>query len=234
MRRLADFLRDTLWVLYALYFRPTELERRLRASLIGVAAGNDPKSLLNVATQLAQPSVRRYLAQIALLCALAAAPFLPLAAGSAPGSGELALTFLVIWMVGLGEAAWDGALGPAMALILALMVGGLDEPTGWLAVLASDEKVSSQLPGVLWGTLIGLGVGFIFGYGAHWLVSRSSLIGNERVVGVVAGVVAGGVAVGVAGGVAFVVAFGVAFGVASVVASGVAFVVAFVDRKSVV
>ena len=76
---VAVFLRNTPWVLYALYFAPTKLSRRLREGLDDLDADADPRPLYRMLGELGQPAGRRYLLRMSIFCTLSVMVFLLLA-----------------------------------------------------------------------------------------------------------------------------------------------------------
>lgn len=240
MSGVPAFLRETAWVAYAIYFRPTALEAHLRARLRDVERYKDLTRLHNIVNKLDQPAARRYLAQLALLCALAAAPLWPLAllrAADLPGPGALALTWLLLALGSLGLTIDRAARGPLTGLSLAGLVGSLPQPAAWLNILQS-EAVRAALSELLWPVLpLGLLTGLSGGWGVRFLIRRGwpegrAVVAAIQVAGVVAGVVAVGVAVvdvavvDVAIVVMLFVPIVVVAGVAAVVVGGVALFVA--------
>ena len=204
MKPWVAFLQETAWVLYALYFQPEQLKRRLRAGLTDLRENENPVNLSDLVSKQDQAPARRYLGQMALLCLLAGLPFLFLAptAPQPPTLSELGLMFGLLGLSGLGLAVLNGALGPGGALTLALVLGATPDPALGLTALRSAEVVTLIQTELLPGLLIGLPTGLITGGGAliRWRQWTEGLAGGVAVV--VAGGVAVGVAVGVAGGVA--------------------------------
>lgn len=171
MNGVLAFLRETAWVAYAIYFKPTALEAHLRARLRDVTPRENLTRLSNIVDKLDQPAARRYLAQLALLCALAAAPLGWLAprAAEPPGLGALGLTYLLLVLGGL-------VLGPLTVLVLTGLLGNLPQPAAWLSLLQS-QPVSAALRALIWpglpvGLVIGLPAGLLGGWVRRYLIRR--------------------------------------------------------------
>ena len=222
MKSLLDFLSETGWVFYALYFQPTALAMQLRQQITGLGSADDPTGLVAILNKLNQSAVRRYLTHLALLCAVAALPFWLIA----PWAATLPLFLLALlnWtmaiLAGLGVAVWRGAWGPAMAWGLGLALAFAPIPGGWFGLTLKALTLSQS--DLLWGIAIGMIVGLLCGKGAACLIRRNPAAAST-IIGVafsVAGVMAGAVAFGVAGVVAGVVAFVIASAVAGLMAGG--------------
>ena len=171
MNGVLAFLRETAWVAYAIYFKPGALQAHLRARLRDVTPRENLRELSNIVDKLDQPAARRYLAQLALLCALAVAPLGWLAprAAEPPGLGALGLTYLLLVLGGL-------VLGPLTVLVLTGLLGNLPQPAAWLSLLQS-QPVSAALRALIWpglpvGLVIGLPAGLLGGWVRRYLIRR--------------------------------------------------------------
>jgi hypothetical protein len=242
------FLLETLWIGYALYFRPAELERRLSAQIEGTHPTQNPVNLISIAHRLGQPAARRYLGQLTLLCAIAALPFLWLAPGATapPSLPALLATYLLLLIIGFGAAVVEGAAGPICALTFGLLLGAAAEPAAWVQTLLSDEVTNLLREEIRQGLLIGLPVALLIGTAggglARWrgwvsepgnvvkvvgLGRRVKVIGLDNGTNVIPELGVAFYAVsGIAGGVVLGVVFGVAIGVVGGVAD---FEVSFVS-----
>lgn len=238
--QIVPFLRESAWIFYTLYFQPTALTTQLRQQITGLEAADGAKRLLVILDKLDQAAALRYLAHLALLCAVAALPFGAIApwATTPPAFWLVLLTWAMITLAGLGAALLQGAWGPATAWALGIALAFAPMPGAWFD-LAHKALTRSQTDW-LWGIVIGASVGFLCGGIGGWLArcnpaAEETIIGVAGIVavvvagivaGVVMGVVASSVAVVVAGVVTVVVVGAVAGGVAVVVASGVASIIA--------
>ncbi|MFN8490864.1 MAG: hypothetical protein U0350_24945 [Caldilineaceae bacterium] len=198
MKPAISFLRETLWILYALYFQPTALEQQLRRHITKLKPEDDPKRLRNIIDKLDQLAARRYWAQMALLCALAASPFLGLAllAATSPPLWLILLTWSMATLAGFGAAYWQGAWGPATALSLDLALAFSAAPGASLGLTLNGLAEINRRFDMDVSISIVLVVGGVWG----WLARRNTLEQvnfTTGVVGVAAALVAGGVGIGV-------------------------------------
>lgn len=187
------FLRETLWILYALYFVPAQLEQQLRATIAPNETSSIGVNLYSITGYLTQGKARRYLAQITLLCILALTPFLLMNPKNTEWSWEGGVTALVILIAAVGLATYSPRLGISYAVFQSSLLARQLQPFEWLHVLSTDP--STQKPLLNWSDvqaevwldwLMNPAIGFAIGLSVG-LIGRSGILPQKvaNVIGII-------------------------------------------------